>query len=659
MRGALAIGLLSALAAAGVSAVPEAITIGAPLPDSGDIIVHLLGRPVGRERFMVRQEGNERVLTSSLDFVDRGTRVQLEASLTTNADLTPTHFRALGASYRFVRVDAEVSLVGRRVHVRNGGVTSRLAAPPFFFPARGYAPLAGRALLVQYWERHGRPAHIALLPSDAPASIRVLFRGVDTITVNARPQVARRYAVDGVVWGREAVWIDERDRFVAVITRVHILPLTAVREDLIAALPQLQASALRDRMTDAAQFAEALPPVAEGSFALVGGRVVDGTGRPPLNDATVIIQSGRISAVGPRADVEIPDGMQVVDARGKTLIPGLWDMHGHVSQLEWAPAYLAAGVTTVRDVGGELPFLTALRDTLETTRGIGPRLLLAGLVDGAVPNAFGTTTAATADEGIAVVNSFLAQGFSQVKLYGSVSPSVVRAITQRAHAMGMTVTGHIPTALGLRGGVDAGMDGVEHLPVRGPASSPDAHLLIDLLARHHTVVTPTLAWNELLGRAPGTRIASFEPGITGAAAPLALNYESVRNDIDAAGAAEARRQGLEMVRALHVAGVPVVAGTDGGVPGHSLLRELELFVAAGFTPMGAIRAATIVPATTLGLQDETGTIEVGKWASLVVLDRDPLVNIHNIRTGRWVVVRGRMYACRALWQLAGFTAPRP
>src|SRR6185503_20801530 len=113
-----------------------------------------------------------------------------------------------------------------------------------------------------------------------------------------------------------------------------------------------------------------------GTFALVGGRVIDGTGRAPLGDATVLVRAGRIAAVGPRDSVSIPTGTRVIDVRGKTILPGLCDMHGHVSQIEWGPAYLAAGVTTVRDMGGEARFLTAFRDAVKAGRGLGPALVL-------------------------------------------------------------------------------------------------------------------------------------------------------------------------------------------------------------------------------------------------------------------------------------------
>ena len=138
--------------------------------------------------------------------------------------------------------------------MRNLGEISEMPIPGPFWTARGLAPLVGRALLVRYWEREGRPRRLTLLPDGN--SVTVEYRGVDAVRAQGRTIQLRRYAVEGVVWGQEAVWLDDQDRFAALVTRIHILPLEAVREDLQEALPQLQASARRDRIEELATLAE-------------------------------------------------------------------------------------------------------------------------------------------------------------------------------------------------------------------------------------------------------------------------------------------------------------------------------------------------------------------------------------------------------------------
>jgi imidazolonepropionase-like amidohydrolase len=624
----------------------------APSIDSGTLIVSLIDRPVGRETYSIRQEGDGLAFTGDLDLTERGGRLQVSSSFHTGADLTPTEFSVKGKSYRFVNVDAAVKVAGGIATVTSLGETKTFEAPRRFFTAQSYAPLSARALLIRYWERQGRPATIPVLPG--PHDVRITLRGTDPIIIAGSPAMLRRFDVEGVVWGRETVWLDDEDRLGAIVSRIHILPLEAVREDLKAAIPVLQSWSIADRVADLARYRKDIPPIADRAFALAGARLIDGTGRPPVDDAVVIVRDARIASAGPRAAVRIPAGMRVLDVRGATIAPGLWDMHAHAAQIEWLPAYLAAGVTTVRDMGGEQPYLVAIRDAVAGAKGLGPRMLLAGLVDGDQSGAFGAVVAATPDQGRAVVDRYKKAGFDQMKLYSLLQPDVVSAITARAHELGMGVTGHVPTSLGLTKAVEAGMDHVAHLPINGDPQSPQTRATIELLAKKKIVIDPTLPWNELLGHAPETTLESFEPGFAHAPPALLSNYRSVTNDTDAATARRRIRESEVMVKALFDAGVPIVAGTDGALPGYSLLRSIEMYVEAGMTPMQAIESATRVPAESMGLAKDTGTIEPGKRADLIVLDADPLAQISNIRKLRWVIADGRVLEPAKLWAAAGF-----
>lgn len=627
-------------------------------PPATRIRLFLIERPVGFETTTTVATAEGRALTSVMELVDRGTRLRLTASLDVGADGTPKHFRAVGRSYRFVNVDAEVTVSGATARVTSMGETTNVPVPAAWFPARSWAPVATRASLIDYWERHKRPAGIVLLPGDADSRIVVTYRGDDTVQAGAKAVKLRRYSVDGVVWGRETVWVDEQGAFAGLVSRIHILPFEAVREDLAEALPALQTSSVRDRMADLSGFSAAAPPHVSGEYALSGARIITGEDVPPIEDGVVWVRDGRIAGVGPRASVQLPRDVRVIDVTGATIIPGLIDMHAHASQIEWAPAYLAAGVTTIRDMGGEAAFLTAFRNEIASGRGLGPRVELAGLVDGPGDGGFGTVVASTPAEGRAIVDRYHDAGFSQMKLYSLLQPDVVKAIVARAHELKMPVTGHVPTTLGLEESVLAGMDQVAHLPVRGQPGNADTDRVIALLAQRHTVVDPTQAWGELLGRPRDVRAETIEPGIAQAPYPLAANYRSVLNNPRPAPAAEAPATSAaprpSMLKVLHDKGVPIVTGTDGALPGYSLLREVELYVQAGLTPLQALQAATRVAARALNLGNEVGTIALGKRADLVVLDADPLANISAIRSTRFVVTSGKMYEPAALWRLAGF-----
>jgi imidazolonepropionase-like amidohydrolase len=198
------------------------------------------------------------------------------------------------------------------------------------------------------------------------------------------------------------------------------------------------------------------------------------------------------------------------------------------------------------------------------------------------------------------------------------------------------------------------MDHVAHLPISGDPQAPLTRATIDVLAKRKTVIDPTLPWNELLGHAPESPLESFEPGFAHAPPALLSNYRSIKNDTDAATARRRVVDSERMVKALFDAGVPIVAGTDGALPGYSVLRSIEMYVEAGMTPMQAIESATRIPAESMGIAKETGTIEVGKRADLLVLNADPLADIKNIRKLRWVVANGRLMDLAKLWAAAGF-----
>jgi len=628
------------------------------LGEIGTIRIHLLGHAIGAERYSIRENAGLAV-ADTFEFADRGGRIQLATTLLLTPTLEPAAFRSVGRTYRFVNVDAEVVVDGNRVRARSLGDSSIFPRPKYFFAIAGYAPLESQALLIRYWLTHGRPSEISTAPADPTTSVRIEDLGAVTLRFASGDAIKlARYSIDGVAWGREIAYLDAASRFAALVTRANLLPLEGVREDLAASQPALLDSVLADaaraELASAARTRTAIPVVARGAFALVGAQIVNGTRQNPMADGVVIVSDGRIAAVGPRASTAIPNGMRTIDARGKTIIPGLWDMHAHVALPEWGPAYLGVGVTTIRDMGGEKPFLVAFRDALAAGRVLGPRLLLAGLVDGSGPEAFGSVTADTPEQGQAVVEMYHAAGFQQMKLYTYIKPDVAGAIIRRAHELGMQVTGHVPRAMTLESMVDSGTDYVAHLPLRGDPSGETVKAQIAKLASKHVRIDPTVSWNELLGHAAETPLASFQPAFAEAPWPLRASYGSVRNNGDSTSAGRSLRSSLALIKAMHDAGVPIVAGTDYGLPGFSLLRELELYVQAGLSPIDAIRAATAVPAEATNMSAEVGTVETGKRADLLVLDADPLADIHNIRTSRWVVADGRMFETRALRDAVGF-----
>lgn len=635
--------------------------------ETGAFRLYKFEQPIGQESYTVTRTEAGLDLQSTFEFTDRGTKVPLKATLTAAPDYTPRDFAISGSISRMSKIDTSVKPDSK------SGPT---------FTISGYAPVAIQQSLIRYWRSHGRPASLPILPAGA---VEIRDAGPEEFTIAGAHSSFERYRIAGLVWGLETLWMDEHDNLAALVTRdAEFDHFEAIRQGYEPALEQFVSSAARDSVASLAETARSMPGRLSGTFAVVGATLIDGTDRPPVPNATILVRDGLIAAAGPASAVRIPANVRKIDAAGKFIIPGLWDMHAHYEQVEWGPIYLAAGVTTVRDVGNEFEFISAVRDRIRAGQGLGPRLLLAGVVDGDGPFGIGVTRVNSPEDAARWVRKYHDAGFEQMKIYSSMKPDNVKAVCREAHALGMTVTGHIPNGMSIYDGVNAGMDQVNHityaLQALYPASfdprkaTPEQRLeaaraldpageegrrLIAFLREHHTVVDDTVALYELNSHPEGEPVSKFEPGAALVAPELREQFAGTGVPPARAPLAElTQRKRLELITALHRAGITLVAGTDQAVPGYSVDREIELYVQAGFTPLEAIQAATIVPARVMKHDADSGTVESGKRADFDILDRNPLEDIHNIRAVHRVVAGGVLYDPAPLWKSAGFTPPR-
>jgi len=648
-----------------------------PVVEQGKFTLHKFEQPIGQETYEIRRDGDSIMAKIDFKFTDRGSEVPLTTTFRAAQDLTPQAFEIKGRTARPITIDEAITIGDGKVHLRSRDKESDSAAPSgTFFTIAGYAPTTMQMLMVRYWATHGSPAQLATLPN---GSVKIEPRGQDTIHVGEKNETLDRYTVEGLIWGRETVWFDSNRNLVAeVSTDAEFDHFEATRDGYESALGDFVAKAGADNMAALADISKGIPGSHSPTLAIVGATLIDGTGAAPVADSAVVIQNGHIKAVGPRLNIKIPKDANIVDAKGKFLLPGLWDMHAHFEQVEWGPIYLAAGVTTVRDCGNEFDFITSVRDAIAQGRGLGPRLLLAGFVDGSGPMAIGMARADTPEQARQWVNRYHEAGFQQMKIYSSVKLEEVKAVADEAHRLGMTVTGHVPEGLNAFQVIEAGQDQINHLHyiadiMHAPfpkdmsridrmkvtadinLDSPEAAKALSFLKEHHTVVDPTMALFELFGATTAKPPASFEPGVEKIAPELAQALTDVGPPSDRSEIGDkVFSKSLEIVRALHRAGIPIVAGTDQAVPGYSLHREIELYAQAGFTPMEAIQAATIVSARAMGLEKDSGTVEKGKRGDLILLTADPLADIHNTRAVEYVITNGTMYHTAELWQSAGF-----
>jgi hypothetical protein len=432
-----------------------------PVAETGKFRLHKFEQPIGEENYTITHDGSALTLKSDFLFTDRGTKVPLSATLRAADDYKPQSFIIKGNTSRMSEVDSDVELSGSNATIRQGKETHTVSAPQSFFTISGYAPVAIQMALVRYWRAHGSPAQLTMLPA---GEVKIQDRGLETIEVDGRSVQMERYTVRGLIWGMETLWMDGKDNLAALVsTDAEFDHFEAVREEYEPALVKFVASAARDQMASLSELSQGTSGHRTGTLAFVGATVINSTGEPPITNATIVIRAAKIIAVGPGNKVKVPSDAQRVDVTGKFIIPGLWDMHAHYEQVEWGPIYLAAGVTTVRDVGNEFEFITAVRDAVNSGKGLGPHMLLAGVVDGDSSYAIGVARVNSPADAQTWVQRYHDAGFQQMKIYSSVKSENVKAVCSDAHKLGMTVTGHIPEGMTAYDGVNDGMDQINHI----------------------------------------------------------------------------------------------------------------------------------------------------------------------------------------------------
>jgi len=478
----------------------------------------------------------------------------------------------------------------------------------------------------------------------------------------------RLHAISGLGFQPAYVWIDDTGEFFASVSAW----LTVIPEGWEGAAPDL----LRvqdDR--DAVRFREAARRAGRTPAATLvfrGARLFDSKQAAAAPGMTVVVSGNRIVAVGADGSVPIPPGAEVVDAAGKTLLPGLFDMHAHPSPDD-GMLHLLAGVTSIRDMAAE-PGKTAELSAWETGDAAGPRVVFAGIIDG--PGPFqGPTKTLVANEAEArdAVRRIAEAKFAQVKIYSSVKPELVPVIASAAHAAGLRVSGHVPAFMTAEQAVRAGYDEIQHMNMlflnfmadrvpdtRGPArftvlgeqaalldlDSEPVRRFVALLKERRIVIDPTLGIFE--------SFFTDRPGhVSAVLAPVAdrLPPQVRRGALDGGlpvpeGMDQRYRDSFQaMKRFLAILvreGIPIVAGTD-NMPGFALQRELEVYVDAGLPAAKVLQVATLDAARVSGRANDLGSIEPGKLADLVLVEGDPTVRISDVRNVRLVVKNGKVY----------------
>jgi imidazolonepropionase-like amidohydrolase len=506
-----------------------------------------------------------------------------------------------------------------------------------------------------------QPQHTVKLPNNVTVHAEVLKEA--TVSTSRGKERVRLISMDrGVGASPELIWLDANDDLFATEVGWFI----TVKPGAEATLPTLRKLEIEYRDTQAESLNARLMKRTNGAIALKNGDLFDSERGVMRPRTTVIIRGDRIVAVGPSDSVAVPADATVIDVTGKTVMPGMWEMHSHMqltSESSSSPMQLSHGITTARDLASDIDVATSQRDRAQLGRLAAPRAVLAGFIEG--PGKWAGPTAVlvrTEDEARRWVATYDSLGYKQIKLYNLVHPDLVPTIAAEAHKRGMRLSGHMPRGLTVPSAIQLGFDEVNHAAFLFSTFYQDS-LYIPTMRAYSAVATavaPTIdvdgpAMTDLIGvlKRNNTVIdGTFSVWITGAGTGIA---QAVGAGVPS-NAQRADANYLRLIKRLFDAGVTLVPGTD-AFGSMSFDTELELYERAGIPAAAVLQIATIVPARVMKDDREYGSIAVGKVADLAIVNGKPAEHVSDVSKVEQVIRAGRLYDAHDLQVATGMIRP--
>lgn len=470
------------------------------------------------------------------------------------------------------------------------------------------------------------------------------------------------------------IWLDENQRFFATVSSWFTCIRDGhegLRSELLDIQENIQKNYLK-RLTDK------LTSIPQGGIIIENVNIFDSKTATIQPNKTVLIGGNKIIRITPRT-VDTPSDALVLDGTNKTLLPGLFDMHVHISKTDGI-LHLAAGVTSVRDMANALT-LPDLKKAFNANQIIGPRIVtMCGFVDQAGPYAGPTGKIVTSvEEGIEGIKFYKEKGYDQIKLYSSIDPKWVNQLASTAHNLGMRVSGHIPAFMTAENAVINGYDEIQHVnmlalnflpdtvdtrtPLRFSMVAEHTHALdvnstpfkefMQLLRGKGTVVDPTVSiFESMFTTKAGEPDPSFAPILDRLPVQVSRGYYAGGLPIPE-GKEEQYKASydklLQIVYELYKNKVSIVPGTD-AMAGFGLHRELENYVRVGIPAAEVLKMATYTSAQVTGVDRSLGSVEVGKLADMILVDGDPLKDISDIRKVEFTIKDGRAFNTKALYE---------
>jgi len=629
---------------------------------------------------LVGQETNTflgQTMDTSYDYNDRGRGPKVTGHYDLDKDGFLSRVLLKGVDYYKATVDEHFWMNEKQGNWKSTAEQGHGNKGGFYLSLNGPTGELGLLASVLLHEKHSIP----LYPGGEASIEKVQDT---TLTLHGKTKHVNQYAISGLNFAPQMVWLDDDNRFFAIPDNWHAV-IRKGWEEANPLLIKLQTASV-DRWYS--QVAKSISNNPKYPVVFRHVRVFDSENATTKENQDVLVRGDKIEKVGDADSFEIPSDSEQIDGTGQTLLPGLFDMHTH-NQPGDGLLDISCGVTSVRDMGNNIDDLGAMQKHWDSGDQVGPRVNKAGLIDGTGPYQCPTGLyASTQEEALADVNKYVDNGYIQIKLYSSLNPAYLPAMIKLAHEKGLRVSGHVPQGLFASEFVGLGADEIQHMnfvmlnfmrdkvkdtrtPERFVAvakygasidlNSQTVKDFIDLLLTHHTTLDVTMVTFEpmftarpgvcdpsmvqILDRMPAqVQRYAFSGG-------LETNKETdqlYKSSFDAM---------MRMLGKLYAAGVPILAGTD-SMAGFMLHRELELEVKAGIPAPKALQIATWNAASLMKQQDSLGSIAAGKTADLYMVEGNPAVNISDIRRSRMVMKNGVLFHCDQVCAAAGIKAAK-
>lgn len=631
-----------------------------------------LGKPSGAE--VVNHVKDKS--TSTYTFNDRGRGPELKSSWRVDSNGMPLQLQISGKSYMktplsetFARSDAGVG------SWTAGGKKTTAAAPGgFYLPLD--APPSYQALLATALLR--APGNSLPLLPVGTATAREVAREQVKLS-SGESMTVRAIQISGMSYEPTVVWLDDSNRlFADVSSWFSVVRKTATSEvDRLLGVEEAIARTYREDL------AKSLSDIPAGPLLIRNSRLFDPRTRQATAGTSVLVIGKRIAAVGPDGKVHVPEGVRTIDAGQRFLMPGLWDNHVHITGVDTI-LNLASGITSVRDLANDEQVLPELEKRIDAGTELGPRIVRAGFIDAEGPFS-GPTRARIKTQADAErwIDWYAQNGYRQIKVYSSMDPAMIAPLANFAHARALRLSGHVPAFMTAQQFVEAGADEIQHLnfiflnflakeaaDTRGPTrftavgrhamdidpADPRVKQFIDFLVARQTVLDPTINIFEDMFEGAPDRISPGYENIVGRLPPVVarnmVGGEVTSTPEDKPRYAQAMPALKRMLKALHEAGVAMVPGSD-SPSGFGLLRELEVWSAAGISNADVLRAATLTSAQVNRRASDVGVVAPGMLADFILVDGDPLQNISDLHKVRTIVKDGVLYDAAKLYAAVG------